>query len=164
MDTIENTLVEIESQMAEAIHKQHLTIAKTINDVAKDSVLAGANLDNEFINVFPEIKTMQPDISTVTDIQFNPKFIIEIRNGKGTNIIDRWNTADGFLQYRKVMDKYYVDVGNEDELFCAGDGHGFYCKLHDYYDTSTRTSIANFNNSGFSTKVGCECKTLSNIK
>ncbi len=132
MDTIEQTLVDIEAQMEDAITRQKLTVANTIHNVARDSVHAGYSLDMEFMNVFPELKDLCPDVKLTDPAStpaFNPRFVIEIRNGQGVGVIEQWDSTNGLLPNRKVMGKYYIDVGKPLEYFvhCP---YSMYCTLH----------------------------------
>lgn len=140
MDTIEKTLVDIEAQMEDAIHKQKLTVANTVHNVARDSVVASYSLDMEFMNVFPELKDLCPDVKAAEPTNgnaFNPKFVIEVREGKGVGVISTWDTGNGLLPNRKVMGKYYIDVGKPQLVPSACSPQVMYCMLHKTVAKST---------------------------
>jgi hypothetical protein len=204
MDTIEQTLVNIEAQMEDAITKQKLTVANTIHNVARDSVHAGYSLDMEFMNVFPELKDLCPDIlgnvprletalptltpakrgkkvavevsdsttqSPVASIPttianhtsnvFNPKFVIEVRNNQGVGVIEQWDSSDGILPNRKVMGKYYIDVGkptNKNFSFSAG---ATYCISHNMQCNNVN-GWEQSNNNPSNIGMNCGCKNFHN--
>lgn len=163
MDTIEKTLVDIETQMEDAIHKQKLTVANTVHNVARDSVIAGYSLDMEFMNVFPELKDLCPDVKVIEPTNgnaFNPKFVIEVREGKGVGVVSTWDTENGLLPNRKVMGKYYIDVGKPLVAFIHN-ASAMYCVMHKHLiPNNAGWNSSNTNPSNIS--MGCGCGTFYN--
>lgn len=150
MYKLEQTLVDIESQMTDAISKQQLTVARTIYDVAGDSIMAARTLDEEFRAVFPELSKFEPDAeSDSPSAPFNPKFIIEIREGKCNKFVNAWDKDPGFLPGRKVVCYYYIDIGLDTDLFIASDKHnnGFCVKCKKEFAFNNNWTIANIPNS-----------------
>lgn len=203
MDKLEQTLVDIESQMTDAITKQQLTVARTIYDVAGDSITAARTLDEEFSAVFPELAKFEPDVEsdspstpliitpkpkkekkakivTPQELQkiepkniinhntstqqpniFNPKFIIDIRDGKGVSMPAAWDKTEGFLPGRKVICKYYIDVGSKKDVFIYQPGSYMYCNLHKKAIEST--NYKSFNSCYASQiTINCECQNFYN--
>jgi hypothetical protein len=164
MDTIEQTLVDIEAQMEDAITKQKLTVANTIHNVARDSVHAGYSLDMEFMNVFPEMKDLLPDVKPTESASasaFNPRFVIEVRNGQGVGVIEQWDSTEGLLPNRKVMGKYYIDVGKPYIAFVHS-ANNMYCITHNTC-TNNFSSVCLHTNSQPSTiSINCGCGNFYN--
>lgn len=129
MEILEQTLVDINTQMNDAIHKQKLTVAKTITRVAEDTIHACMTHNDEYRDTFPEITELESNISTKTDKPFNPICVIEVKDGKGSQIIRTWDKTTGILPNRKVMGKYYIDVGKEHESFYHSP-NAMYCVVH----------------------------------
>jgi hypothetical protein len=167
MDTIEKTLVDIETQMEDAICKQKLTVANTVHNVARDSVVAGYSLDMEFMNVFPELKDLCPDVKVDEPINgnaFNPKFVIEVREGKGVGVVSTWDTGNGLLPNRKVMGKYYIDVGKPQVAF-VHNPHVMYCVVHNVVANTTNNHYLYNGYNPNDVKIDCGCHTFgSNIQ
>lgn len=214
MDTIEQTLVDIEAQMEDAITRQKLTVANTIHNVARDSVHAGYSLDMEFMNVFPELKDLCPDIlgnvnvhgmngpdltpptdptkgavkkaavkitpyvlsstassttpvpvtSQTSNTAFNPRFVIEVRNGQGVGVIEQWDSTNGLLPNRKVMGKYYIDVGKPYEYYIQN-SNAMYCVMHNKSVSNSNNYTMSAGHAVSNVGISCECGSFySNIQ
>ena len=107
MDTIELGLKRIDEHNISAINKHKELLSKAITESASLSNKCSKNLDNEFNKIFPELDKLN---NIETNI-FNPTNVIEFRDNKAYQIIDTWNKDNGLLPERKVMGKYYVDIG-----------------------------------------------------
>ena len=161
METIEQTLNDIETQMADAISKQHLTIARAITSVAGNSLIASKTLDNEFKTVFPELAKLEPDYLNKAN-PFNPEFVIEIKNGRGSGITPTWDRTDGILPTRKVMGNYYLDVGQDNVPFVHVPG-SMYCMICKRQASPVTANYILANNNAPSTvTINCSCATFHN--
>ena len=101
MDSIEKTLRDIDAHKQQAITKHEELLAKAIVNSAKTSNQCARNLDNQFRRYFPEID----DIGESSEDAFNPTTIVEFREGKAHQVITSWDKYNGFLPYRKVVDR-----------------------------------------------------------
>lgn len=160
METIEQTLNDIETQMADAITKQHLTVARAITSVAGNSLIASKTLDNEFKTVFPELAKLEPDYLNKAN-PFNPGFVIEIKNGRGSGFTPTWDRIDGILPTRKVMGNYYLDVGQDSVQFIHKK-NSMYCVTHKTDIVSQSGCYLHTNHAPSNVTVGCGCSNFYN--
>lgn len=87
---------------------------------------------------------------------FNPKFVIEIKDGKGNKVIDTWDNIIGILPDRKVMGKYYIDVGKEYECF-QHSPYGMYCMVHKKVANSSNSYQMHSNPAHSVSSMGMDC-------
>jgi hypothetical protein len=160
MEKIEQSLNDIEAQMADTITKQHLTIARAITSVAENSLIAGKTLDNEFKTVFPELANLEPDYLNKAN-PFNPNVVIEIKNGKGTGFTHTWDKTDGVLPTRKVMGHYYFDLGKPLEYY-THNAHAMYCVTHKQVMGSSNGQHLHLNSQPNSVGADCKCGNFYN--
>ena len=156
MDTIEQGLLRIDEHNASAIQKHKELFANSIYKSAQISNTCCYNLDLDFKKNFPEIETLG-----VSETEpFNPTTVVEIRDGKGYQVLDTWDKTDGFLPNRKIMGKYYVDIGEH-----IGINIG-YCPTHKQIITTFQCNACggsprlnrHCNHSGSGFMYQCSCR------
>ena len=142
MNNLEQQLIYIDEWMADAIQKQKLSVAETIHKVAEYSINACRTLDDEFRDIFPELAELEHTKGSDTPPQpFNPEYVIEIKDGKGNKFIDTWDNSVGLLPNRKVMGKYYIDVGQDNPFL---------------YDMTNNTYAVKDVSGGVVRKINCD--------
>lgn len=159
MDVLEQQLIDIDDRMADAIQKQKLSVAETIHRVAEDSISACMTLNDEFRYIFPELTDLEPVKQSVSAQPFNPAFVIEVKDGKGNKSIDTWDKTTGLLPDRKVMGKYYIDVGKAYESFQHSQ-RNMYCMIHKCEMNSSNGAQLHSNNAANNIGVSCGCSSF----
>jgi hypothetical protein len=79
---------------------------ESIYKVGQESQIASKSFDNSLYEIFPDIESCvigTPEI-------FNPDFVVEMKDGKGYSVIEKWDTTKGLLPDRKVIGCYYVTI------------------------------------------------------
>ena len=110
--------------------------------------------------------TISPTIPQVVKIPepqngFNPTFVIEIKDGKGCKIIDTWDKTTGLLPDRKVMCKYYIDVGKDFEFFHHSQCN-MYCVTHNKNITRQGGHELHGNHTASNVFTDCGCSNFYN--
>jgi hypothetical protein len=82
------------------IKKEKLLFIDTIHNKASVIEKCSKNVDDEFLNAFPEIRGLGCEASI-----FNPKKVVEFRNNKAFQELDDWNSERGILPNRFVVFK-----------------------------------------------------------
>lgn len=147
MEIIEKSLSDISQQATDAIHKQRLTVARAVEDVAKSSLNAAKGLDEQFVSAFPDIL----NLGTTNPAAFNPQLVVEVKEGKGVGVVDVWDNIRGFLPDRRVMGLYHIDIGSTSFTACAGK----YICLSGQLMYPNSCSCSNWQACGHSLKCGC---------
>lgn len=159
MEHIENALFNLDKTTAEFNKKQLGNVAKIIYESAEGSIESSNNFDGNFSKYFPEIEQLGE-----TTPEFNPEFVIELKDGTPLKEFTGWDTDYGILSNRRVMGTYYIDIGHEnkenkyycekhkkdiDSIKCKGCG-----KTFTYYDGSSTCCNGGFNQT-FDYSCGC---------
>lgn len=105
MEALERGLQNIDQHTKDAIKKHNDILTKTLFDTAQKSNQSSEKLDINSKKVFPEA-TNFGEIDTEA---FNPKKVVEFRDGKSFQVIEDWNKIKGILPNRKVMGTYFLD-------------------------------------------------------
>jgi hypothetical protein len=108
INIIEQAFYNMKQMVDNNIQKQYETMFDAIYKVAKTSINSSNSLDKEFIKVFPELENYGQSE------QFNPSYVIDIKQGKCDTMYTRNQRAeDELLPNRQVMGEYWVDYGVE---------------------------------------------------
>ena len=110
MDRLEKCLVDIDQLSKNSILKQQLSVSELIYKTAEHSNSMARPIDHQFWSIFPEL---DEGATQSVPAVFNPKFVIEVRDGNGFCVLDKWDPIVGLLPTRRVQCKYYIDVGQE---------------------------------------------------
>ena len=121
MNTIESGVKQLDELKQTAIEKHHALFSKAIFDSASVSNACAKSFDSEIAKQFPELDLMVPENNGSA---FNPKTVVEFRDGKAYQVIESWDTTDGILPDRIIQGQYHIDVGHD----CAISK--FYCENH----------------------------------
>lgn len=122
MEHIENALFNLDKTTAEFNKKQLGNVAKIIYESAEGSIESSNNFDGNFSKYFPEIEQLGE-----TTPEFNPEFVIELKDGTPLKEFTGWDTDYGILSNRRVMRTYYIDIGHENKE------DKYYCEKHKKY-------------------------------
>ena len=159
MDTIEKGIQNIDAHTKKSIEKHKDILAKAIYETAEKSNKSSHSFDKNCKKVF----TDSDNIGENTE-NFNPHTVVEFRDGKSHQVIEKWDKDVGILPNRKVMGTYYVDVGNVNEL----KQNEYYCKTHKTYVTlkcvngSCNSTNMSCNHSPSCQRFSCNCTYHSN--
>ena len=93
------------------IKKEKLIFIDTVHDKATMIGKCGQNVDDEFVNAFPEITCLGDETNV-----FNPKKVVEFRNNKAFQTLDDWNNDRGILPNRFVVSKGKTNNTNPIEI------------------------------------------------
>ena len=154
MNTIESGVKQLDELKQTAIEKHHALFSKAIFDSASVSNACAKSFDSEIAKQFPELDLMVPENNGSA---FNPKTVVEFRDGKAYQVIESWDTTDGILPDRIVQGQYHIDVGQ--------DNTKFYCENHKQgFNDFKCAGCGNKNQSNFSCNdvpsyftLGCGC-------
>ena len=105
MEALERGLQNIDQHTKDAIKKHNDILTKTLFDTAQKSNQSSEKLDLNSKKVFPEAT----NFGEIDSEAFNPKKVVEFRDGKSFQVIEDWNKIKGILPNRKVMGTYYLD-------------------------------------------------------
>lgn len=130
MEHIENALFNLDKTTAEFNEKQLGNVAKIIYESSEGSIESSNNFDGNFSKYFPEIEQLGE-----TTPEFNPEFVIELKDGTPLKEFTGWDTDYGILSNRRVMGTYYIDIGHENKE------DKYYCKKHKKYIDSINCSV-----------------------
>jgi hypothetical protein len=147
MENIETALFDLSTRNSEFTEKQIKNVSKVIFTTAESSSKSSNNFDSQYNKYFPELN----DLGIIND-KFNPKFVIEFKNGKPLQEFTGWNPDIGILPNHRFMTKYYIDIGEE----ISGENSFMYCNIHkqkiNFKCTTCQGSFPKYN------KL-CSCKT-----
>lgn len=132
MEHIENALFNLDKTTAEFNERQLGNVAKIIYESSEGSIESSNNFDGNFSKYFPEIEQLGE-----TTPEFNPEFVIELKDRTPLKEFTGWDKDYGILSNRRVMGTYYIDIGyeiNENE---------YYCRFHKKYIDSIKCSNSN---------------------
>jgi hypothetical protein len=135
MEHIESALFDLDQTTIEFNEKQVNNVAKVVYNTAESTVKSSGNFDSNFNKYFPEINDLGE-----SKPGSNPHFVIEFKDGKPTKQFTGWNQDIGILPNRRVMSKYYIDVGDEYNL----SDYSLFCKKH-----SKKTIFKSYNSSKY---------------
>lgn len=104
MEEYEKIIRQVDTLNNESAQKHNQLFTDTIYKLARSSLNNSSSLDSQFSRYFPEIQ----NLGKTSSEPFNPKYVCEMRDGKGHQMIEEWNKDLGILPDRKVMGSFQL--------------------------------------------------------